>query len=454
MRTNVFATAAVLCAARFASASSSGITVTSGKPAPSDVGAGFSTLSAGSPVKLSVVGPKKLQLEVRPRVSADSPSRLQLEILVDGKSSPMSLDVGSELAKLGKGAKSKLGAPHTKVLDLAAGKHAVEVKLASGGEAYIAATEPSVENSDFMPLAGLDAPLPPLGNSAGAADEPPLTGLDAPLLPLAAPSQGRVIEARRVEGSTGAATSSPPTRGGPTEVPAPVTGLPAMSFTPILEIGTTSDFGFGAGANSSLSESTTQVVYGGVASWQVMPALGVDLGFRDHVYRRNYLLSSPSSRGRELGLSSFATDEQKLDLDLTARYELLHLFSKHASKLPVALQAFIGPGFRFFANDIAGMNLGGAIVGGLLSYSMSDAITLNGGVGWLYNFMFKNTDATGAPLPLYFGKPRAETDFSASATLHLQGNARLTLGYEGEVLALERDYRAWHAVSLAVDLGF
>lgn len=165
---------------------------------------------------------------------------------------------------------------------------------------------------------------------------------------------------------------------------------------------------------------------------------------RDHFYRRQYLTDRPSIAGQ--GLSRAEVDEQKLDLDAMAVFDLDHAFGISGSGFRLA--AGVGPSFRFFINDALPSQFGGPAVELQAGYALSSFVELSAGVGYGYNLFFPNADLLSA-----VGGPQSHLGLNGALSFRFPPDVRVAFAWDGEMLQLKNSLRQYHSLSLVLELS-
>lgn len=308
------------------------------------------------------------------------------------------------------------------------------------GPAAAAAT--AAVNSSRAPVAANDSRAPLAANNQRA--------------PVAANDQRAPVAAKdsRAPVALDNQRASVPSSFVASEVPAPplVTAMAPLDdrvrLEPYIGFGFTQDFSLGDGTPEA-SSSTPQLVVGADFLYRASPQLLVTATVRDHIYHRSYLTDAP---GRDGGPGRLETGEHKLDLEIVASHELLHHLT-HDGAPPLGgrleLEVRGGPAARFFINSQVPSSLTGLLVGGQVRFALAPALSLYGSAANIYNLNLLGSYSGPA---LYYGAPKSSVVLGGGVALGRTGPAQLRFGYDGEVLALERGYRQYHALTFNLDL--
>lgn len=211
---------------------------------------------------------------------------------------------------------------------------------------------------------------------------------------------------------------------------------PRLHLTPTI--------GFGITSEASVHDAAGTFTVGGTLAYDFTDALTVSLGSTHLNSSRTYLGVRLDPTQRQA--SSAQVYEQRVALELLARYELTGLMGVRDKRVQLAVVA--GPSTRFFSNDSYGNMSGGVGIGGRARWAFSDQLDVMLGGLWTYNFFFKNTGLASA-----LGKPMAVSTLDGSFGLHLSDRTRLGVGYSGELLTLDHSYRFYHSLGLTFDLA-
>ncbi len=175
-----------------------------------------------------------------------------------------------------------------------------------------------------------------------------------------------------------------------------------------------------------------------------MGGLIIHGGFSDGFYETKYVTASPDGSG---ALTTLDESEQKLNVDLTFGYEIVHHMSADVAKR-FTLTPFVGLGARLFINANAPSNVLGPQVGANAAVALTDSLVLGMGYGFTPNLL----KYTG--VPLVFGTPAFDHSVDVDLSLRLFGPARARLAYVSEFVTLTSAYRSYQALGLGFDYGF
>jgi hypothetical protein len=399
-------------------------------------------LNPSQTFRFEASGPRRLSLLLRAKLDLSAPvSTFALEIARDVQNRmAQALDLSPEVED---GRRQKMQtyiAPARKIaVDVPAGLHAFEVRLALG-EAYARVVEEKEEPpEDDLALAPLDTPpdlatIEPEPEIAPIGAPPPAKTAAAEPPARTEPAAFRTIEARADEAK---------------KEPAPEIAAaekPSAAREPRFRIQPT--LGFGFTLEGELRENTPAFHLGGAFEWWFRNDLVFGARVAAELYGRNYLLNRIDAGGA--GIASVELDEQKIDADLFASYEVLHWL---APRLPPFFQRFGvwvegGPSARFFVNELLPSNFFGVQVGGRATFRINDQLQLEAAAGHIYNW-FPDLGSLS-----FFGSPRAATVMRGALAIAFPPGTRLRLGYGGEIYAQEFSYRSYHALSFLFDVAF
>ena len=218
----------------------------------------------------------------------------------------------------------------------------------------------------------------------------------------------------------------------------------SMSSPPAPRLRLTPKVGMGFTSEDATDGATVGFSVGGSLEFSFTPAISLGLDVRDLFYRRTYLGLAPDL---EAGSASRTTlDEQKVGADLLVELELFRLFK--APLVRPRLSVLVGPSFRFFHNDAFRTQAGSVAAGLAAGWAFNERLDFRAGGLYAYNFIFKNEG-----LPSALGGPKSVTSFFGSIGLRLAPEARLGIGYEGELVELEASTRLYHSLCFSLELG-
>lgn len=326
---------------------------------------------------------------------------------------------------------------------------------AVSSEPAIAPLTPPKKKSAGPAIAPLAAPaskstepaIAPLTKSEPSA--PAIAPLVAPEAPATAATS--TPESRSIEAFGSAAAPAPVAdltpQPEPSPVVAPLVSKPAdpgperarWYITPRLGVGTTTE--------PDVGESTETFGFGLTLEYGFTDDASLMLSARDQLFRRDYLTSRPDLA--QQGAARTSLDEQKLSGELLFAYELPGLFGFEQPWLRLAV--LVGPSGRFFFNDALRSQAAGLAAGLRTSFAFSDQLDLR--VQGLYGYNLLQHIVKDEVQLNAMGGPLAYATYGASLGMRLAPGTRFGIGYDGEIVVLEKSMRLFHSLAFVFDVA-
>ncbi|HCF58477.1 MAG TPA: hypothetical protein DFS52_10845, partial [Myxococcales bacterium] len=194
-------------------------------------------------------------------------------------------------------------------------------------------------------------------------------------------------------------------------------------------------------------ESTETFGFGLTLEYGFTDDASLMLSARDQLYRRDYLTSRPDLA--QQGAARTSLDEQKLSGELLFAYELPGLFGFEQPWLRLAV--LVGPSGRFFVNDALRSQAAGLAAGLRTSFAFSDQLDLR--VQGLYGYNLLQHVVKDEVQLNAMGGPLAYATYGASLGMRLAPGTRFGIGYDGEIVVLEKSMRLFHSLAFVFDVA-
>jgi hypothetical protein len=201
--------------------------------------------------------------------------------------------------------------------------------------------------------------------------------------------------------------------------------------------------GLAEGAWTEAKLDDTRPSFGGTLGleWRPQAYQTVRLDLGGESYRRTYAFSAVPAGGVPVRST---TGEVRWAAQASYAHEVLHYWG--GGKTALELQAQLGQ--LVFDQPVVGTSALPLGLGLRLTRALSDALDLRLDAGWAY--------AAGATDPRsasVFGKLTAATGYGLVASWRTAAGHRVEVGYRGEALTYQHDYRFLHSLTLQVGLG-